>query len=356
MIQLTQYIDLLCQLLTYSTEKQTPPYIVDLIINPEAGAFRSKRDIQKYCAVLAQKLDGCRQALKEGRLYQREIISYSRYFTHFSRHAEELAGSIIEQKIRSSDHNRHLILIVGGDGTSNQVCSALLNTPPEMAELTSILRFPLGTGNDNADGATLEEVYDLLLSSLKTEKIPYLEINAQGLPTYYSFNIFSMGLDAYVVDLTHKMKRIVPGDTYKPMVNIGVLFYELRVKPQPMQVQVLSEQGALSSINLIPEMVVMGTSGKRTYGGKIPILPGSDNICLISHMNIARKLLAKKLLLKGEHSRIEEVQFLAGKKIICDYQGLIPAQIDGEVVWLKAENFPVTIQLHKPAISIIKKS
>jgi len=42
----------------------------------------------------------------------------------------------------------------------------------------------------------------------------------------YSFNIASVGLDAFVADMTNRLKRILPGDSYRFWVDVATLFYD----------------------------------------------------------------------------------------------------------------------------------
>jgi diacylglycerol kinase family enzyme len=101
-------------------------------------------------------------------------------------------------------------------------------------------------------------------------------------------------------------------------------------------------------------MVVMGVSGRRTYGGQMPILPGNENVCIIDGMGFFAKLKSKKLLYVGTHGQLPEVRFYLGDRLDIEYNGRIPLQLDGELIWLEAGDFPVSMQLLPGAINVLR--
>jgi diacylglycerol kinase family enzyme len=172
---------------------------------------------------------------------------------------------------------------------------------------------------------------------------------------YWAFNIASVGLDAYIADLTNRFKRAIPGQAYKLVVNVGTLFYGQVVHPQPMDIRLSDGGKRLEVKGMVPSMVVVGASGHRSYGGHMPVLPGDENVCIIDAMSIMRKLAQKKLFYLGRHGELPEVQFHHADRVDIDYRGSIPLQLDGEIVWLESKDFPLSLQVAHPKIKVLKR-
>jgi diacylglycerol kinase family enzyme len=170
----------------------------------------------------------------------------------------------------------------------------------------------------------------------------------------YSFNVGSIGLDAYIAGLTNRFKRVMPGDAYKYMVDLGSLFYERRVRPGPMDVT-LHDNGTVTRVDsFVPSMVIVGISGARTYGGHMPVLPGSENVCLVGGMGLMEKIRNKKLFYLGRHGELPQVHFHRATRVDIGYAGTIPMQLDGEIAWLTPESFPVSMSILEPRINILR--
>ena len=116
---------------------------------------------------------------------------------------------------------QYLIVTAGGDGTHLEVQTAILKKSLENPEISAaikkyitLLRLPLGTGNDGSDGRTMEEAMARLTEpahfSLQraikvwydtTGKKPVSTSKFESLdacPPWYAFNIASIGIDAYI--------------------------------------------------------------------------------------------------------------------------------------------------------------
>jgi diacylglycerol kinase family enzyme len=155
------------------------------------------------------------------------------------------------------------------------------------------------------------------------------------------------------VGLTNRFKRIIPGEAYKLMVDLGSLFYEQRVRPKPMTIRLWNGGGSTCIDSIIPSMVVVGVSGRRTYGGHMPVLPGDENVCIIDHMSIPEKVASKKLFYEGRHGELAETSFHSATRVDIECAGRIPLQLDGELVWLEPGDFPVSMKVIEPAIKVL---
>jgi diacylglycerol kinase family enzyme len=346
----SEYADGVSELTNYTKEPQPPPLMVDLIVNPVAGFFKKESTLRAIITELKSRL----QELK-ARFPKRKIELNTVHYTRFSGHARQITDNIIKREVVKNSGLDRLIIGAGGDGTSNEICTSLVHADDSVLRRIKLLRFPLGTGNDIADGDSFADVYNLILGPQNTVLMGSLLIELHGYPPLHAFNIASLGIDAYIASLSNAFKRVIPGDAYKAMVDVAVLFYEMRVKPKEMVIQISEHRSPVESIVVSPMMVIMGVSGNRTYGKKKRILPGGDNICVVGSMGLLRKVFTKKLFYTGDHVGLEEVSFYTGDKIKMEYSGIIPLQFDGEVRWLTADNFPLNISKQKPHIRVVAK-
>jgi diacylglycerol kinase family enzyme len=346
---ISTYANGVSELTNFAREPSQEPLIVDVIVNPHAGFFKRKATLENLIRELQAKLDDLRV-----RLPRRKIEVNTVHFTERPGHARVIAEGILAKEQKARTGLERLLIACGGDGTSNEICSALVNADAVLLDSLKLLRLPLGTGNDVADAATFEDAYDLILGAHQTVRTGAIVVKTAGAPPLYSFNVASIGLDAYIVGLTNRFKRVIPGDAYKVMVDIGSLFYERRVRPGPMEVT-LHDRGTRTHIDsFVPSMVIVGISGARTYGGHMPVLPGAENVCLVAGMSVLEKIRNKKLFYQGRHGELSQVRFYRADTVEVDYHSTIPMQLDGELSWLFAESFPVTLTVLEPKIHILR--
>ncbi len=346
---ISTYANGVSELTHFSRSLETAPLIVDIIVNPHAGFFKSKASLQKMILELEQKLADLRS-----RFPRRSIEIKTVHFTERPGHARSITEDILVSEEKTRSGLEHLLIGCGGDGTANEICTALVTAGRDLLDRLKLLRLPLGTGNDVADARTFSEAYDLILGSQRTLRSGALVVTAARGGPRYSFNIASVGLDAFIADLTNRFKRVIPGHAYKALVDVGSLFYEQRVRPQPMDVRLHTRDGVVAISRIVPSMIVVGVSGGRTYGGHMPVLPGAENVCVVDQMGALSKIRNKKLFYEGRHGELPEVRFYSASRVDIAYSARIPLQLDGELVWLEKEDFPLSLQVLDPVINILR--
>jgi diacylglycerol kinase family enzyme len=347
---ISAYANGVSELTRFSHAEEQPPLVVDVIVNPRAGFFKSQAMVARQIKELEKKLTDLRE-----RAPRRKVEINRVHYTEHQGHARLITEDLLDAESTSNSGMEHLLIGCGGDGTSNEICTALVHADGAVLERLKLLRLPLGTGNDVADAHTFSEAYDLILGGQHVVKTGALRVTASGSPPRYSFNIASIGLDAYIAALTNRFKRVIPGDAYKSLVDIGSLFYEQKVKPLPIDIMLHGDAGETRIGPLVPSMVVMGISGGRTYGGHLPVLPGDDNVCVVGRMGAFAKIRNKKLFYLGRHGELPEVTFYKAGRIDVDYKGSIPMQLDGEQVWLTPRDFPVRMEVLSPRIKVLRR-
>jgi diacylglycerol kinase family enzyme len=346
---ISTYANGVSELANFSKNAESSPLIVDLIVNPHAGFFRRKSTVGKMILELEARLDELRS-----RFPRRKVEINTVHFTEHAGHARTITEDILNDEERARSGIEHLLIGCGGDGTSNEICTTLVEAGQDVLTRLKLVRLPLGSGNDVADTGTFGEAYELILGGQHTEKTGALKVTVGGSGPRYSFNIASVGLDAYIADLTNRFKRAIPGHAYKALVDIGTLFYERHVPPRPMDVRLIGNDGEVTIKGLVPSMVVVGISGGRTYGGHMHVLPGKENVCIVDRMSIPEKVKNKKLFYEGRHGELPQVKFYTAHTVEINYHAGIPMQLDGELTWLTEKDFPLTMRVLPPMIKVLR--
>jgi diacylglycerol kinase family enzyme len=216
----------------------------------------------------------------------------------------------------------------------------------------------MGTGNDGADAAELDGALELLIRPVDIVKARALRLlTAGGRGPFLAFNILSVGLDAFVTHMTNRMKGKLPGDSYKLWVDIAALFYDRVYTVGPLDVRALDGEGREvpgGKFRRDVLLLAVGAGGYRTYGSHKKILPDGRNVCALNQMPLLRKLALKELFNTGTHVDKPEAVLFNAERV--EFSGIYPilAQMDGETVLLRPEDFPAAIELTPPVIPVLK--
>lgn len=325
---------------------------IDLILNPAAGAFRHGR---RRRALIEALLEAPRRIPAPPSRLEREV-RVSAWTTDYAGHE-----SVILAHLQSADPtgpgDQRLVVIAGGDGTSRGALISALSLPQEIRDDLLFFRLPLGTGNDAAETRDWPQALEALSGRgavrLEPRTLSVIEVAAQGLPVHYSFNIASVGLDAFVVHLTNRLKAWFPGNSYSLMVDAASFFYEAFVQVVPTSVELtLHGRTVLRSAEAFL-LAALGASGYRTYGAGKKILPDDDNFCLAGKKNLFTKLAYRKPFYEGTHRGLSGVTLARGDALTVVSPVRVPIQMDGEVVWLEPENAPLTMAVVDRGLKVL---
>lgn len=349
------------------------------IANPKAGCFTNSKNYKRYNQVFNQ-LDKDITNLP----VLAKSVDCKIFKTQYPEHATELTESVISQFIGLNIPNSECVIITGGgDGTSLEVECALFNAAQKeehkrnaiMNNIT-LLRLPLGTGNDGTDGHSIEETIQMLKNPLQFKNIRAINIFSENPPTeqqilssgknpvkynsgkktsrWNAFNITSIGLDAYVVYLTNTIKKKFPGNIYQLCVPISGLIYDKDFPTGNADVEFFDENGQMiNRISAPITLLAFGESGHRVYGGGHKILPDDNNVCMVPKVTL-------KTLIKENH-RFEDGSFIGtdlallntANKIRISYDKPILLECDGEVTMLCKDHFPLVMEKTEPCIRIV---
>ncbi|HEY9054386.1 MAG TPA: diacylglycerol kinase family protein [Rectinemataceae bacterium] len=316
---------------------------VDIIANPKAGGFKRPRIASRRKSELQTLVAAA------GHLPARERETQVRlHLTERCGHASAIAQRILERSSSNGKDTIHIIMTAGGDGTSLETVERMLQLPEDKKDGFAVLRLPLGTGNDGSEGRDLGTALGRFLGPLALERRAAVRVSPNqegGKPPLWSFNIASIGLDAYVADKTNMLKSIFPGDSYKFWVNVATLSYERAVKVVPMSVRAWDSDGALVHESEKERLfAAMGASGNRQYGSNKKILPGPENVVLCSQASFLRKLLVKGAIEGGRHEGVREIEHFCADRMEIGYSENIPLQCDGEADNLARCDLPLMME------------
>jgi diacylglycerol kinase family enzyme len=333
-----------------------------VIANPKAGGFSIAKRWKKNLADLelssqnAEKNPPHKDAAPSIRAGVSGLIA-----TTGAGHAEKITEDLIAEMKAELENDKlffHLIITAGGDGTSLEVLSALFRAPGEIQSSCAVLRLPMGTGNDGADAPELSAALARIIepSKIALARALQLTTSTKGKGPFLAFNILSVGFDAFVTDSTNKMKGRLPGDSYKLWVDVASIFYDKLYEVGPMYVTAFDEEGRqVQSLHESVLLLAVGASGNRTYGSHQHVLPDERNVCLLRQMPLRRKLVLKTLFAKGQHTNMPEANLFNASRVEFHGAYSILAQMDGEAVLLKKEDFPCAITLTEPVIQVLGK-
>lgn len=331
-----------------------PDRAVHMIINPVAGTHGYHEKALSACELLGA----------EHRWTDQFVDGI--HVTEYPGHATEIVQGLMDE---ASPEHPLVIVSIGGDGTHNEVMqpvaagaakragipgdtSAPSERSTEENAVTAYYRIPFGSGNDGADGTTLNESLNGLKSVLTLTAEPMVWVTTNELARA-AFNIASVGIDAYITLVRQKLKPLFPGNTYRLITDATVLFYEYLEKLGDSQIEVITDDGRTLVRTSRHMLLAFGASGFRTYGNHMNVLPGEENLCVIDHDGLFTKLKMKKLFFKGDHVHEPLTTMLKAGKITIRYSRRLAVQLDGEPMWVPAEQFPIHLQRVPGAIPVL---
>ena len=178
-----------------------------IIINPKSG----KKKFLQQSNYLFQVLDDAG-------------ITYEYKITKFAGHAIKIAKYFAEKKFQN-------FMILGGDGTMSEVINGIFSARIDQTSQLKIALIPRGTGNDWGRfwGLTRDYKHSIevfLKGKLQTIDIGKIDYDLEGeKESHFFINSVGLGLDAAVVNLTHRLKEIFGSHSFMYTVSLlGAVF------------------------------------------------------------------------------------------------------------------------------------
>jgi len=266
----------------------------------------------------------------------------------------ELALRLVRNFSKLHREQPCLLILAGGDGFHRGICSTLIQEAPRLLQNTILFRLPMGTGNDSADAQTVEETLFILNTSRTTKKDALIEIQTSLGITHHACNTVCFGIDAFVSLLTNKMKKLL-GTTliYRFFANVAVLFYELFYPLREWNITVFKPDGEIERRQGRYLLNIFGRKGNTTYGGGMKVLPEKENYLLVHPLSLAQKFRLKPLFYRGAHRHLTAMEFFLSDRVKMSYEGSILMALDGEVVRLRPEDFPLVLRRIPDVLTIL---
>lgn len=352
------------------------------IVNKTAGCFTNTHKSEHFKKLYNKTLEECRSIPECA-----SSISYKIFSTEYAGHAKDLTRSIVTQLIATDEPDAEsLIITAGGDGTSLEVQTALykcaMEGPNQHKAITTkltILRLPLGTGNDGTDGHSVQENIDLLKGGLVFQNAKAIRVYPEKEPEenevlacgknpakyqdvenfkapWYTFNIASMGLDAYVVYMTNCVKKKLPGNFYHLCVPISGFVYDKDFPTGTAKIEMYDIDGNKTDEITTPiTLMAFGASGYRVYGGGHKVLPNEHNLCITPKISLFTLIKDNHKFVDGSFVGTKLASLHTAEKIRISYDKAILMQCDGETVMLSPAHFPLIMERTEPCLRVLQK-
>lgn len=173
-----------------------------VIVNPNAGSRKVQKDWPAIMELLVM-----------------QGLRFESVFTESRNHAIELAARKIEEGFRK-------IIVVGGDGTLNEVVNGIFGQQACKPAEVMLGMIPVGTGNDWGRMYKIPKKYKKAIKTIKngycfTQDVGSVTFHDQeGEHQRYFVNVSGMGYDALVAEKTNRMKDKGRGGTLAYLLNI----------------------------------------------------------------------------------------------------------------------------------------
>ena len=300
-----------------------------IIINPISGGHKGQKTWDKVKPEL-DKLN----------------IEYEFTFTKKAFHAIELA-----KNFRNNDFSQ--FLIVGGDGTINEVLNGVLSAEKQ-EDKPRFAFIGIGTGNDtiktfkipNNPVKAVRLLANPNFKSIDIGKVFFQNKNGERASRFF-VNIAGMGLDAAVTDNANQAKESVGKMAYLKGVFKTLKTYE------PETVRVIIDDG--EPIEDI--MFSLNVANCKYSGGGMLIaphaVPNDQKFAVTLIKNISKWKIARNIyrLFNGTLEKVEEIELHTGKKVRVEGSANNMVEVEGELLGSAPFDFeilPLEVELLVP--------
>lgn len=287
-------------------EKQTDWLV---IINPNAGRRKGDRDWDKIRALLIH-----------------HNFNFHAIFTEQPRHAIEIARNYIEAGFKK-------IIVIGGDGTLNEVINGLFLQSKYPTTAITLGMITVGTGNDWGRMLNIPIDYEQAIITIKECRI---FMQDAGIVRYqiegdmvdrYFVNIAGLGFDAIVTKKANRLKEKGRGGPFLYFANIFSSLINYRYVNALINIDGQNIENQIFSMNI--------GIGKYNGGGMMQV-PGAIaddglfDLTVIKRISKPDVILSLRKLYNGNIIRHPKVDTYTGKSITIDSDTRIHLETDGE--------------------------
>jgi diacylglycerol kinase (ATP) len=283
-----------------------------LIANPVAGGGRARR-VAERALVRMEPAGSVELSLTRG-----------------AGHARELAAAAV-----SAGATR--VVVCGGDGTINEVASALVHTAVPLGVL------PFGRGNDLARALALPTRLDPALAVLAGGVVRRIDVGMVNDRVFCT--VAAAGFDA---EVAHRVRTGIWHRAGRVGYVLGVIRSLASLEARLVHLE--GEFGRRDGRYLLAAV-----SNTGWYGGGIQIAPNAQpddgllDCCLVREISRIKLLRLFPLAYRGGHLRYPEVEIVRTRRLRVTVEGQWPIITDGE----PAGSTPTTFEVVPQALSVL---
>jgi len=240
----------------------------------------------------------------------------------------ERPGQLTELARRAADEGGELLVVVGGDGTVNEVVNGLAGREgPELAVI------PRGTGRDFVRTYGIPHKLDEALSTVRDGRTREIDVGRarfrswQGEPAeWYFANIASAGMSGAIAKRANETSKALGGKVSYFWATFAVFS---RWRTSELTVTV----GAETRRARMHDVVV---ANGRYFGGGMMICPEAEpddgvfDVLLIGNLTKRDLLLTLPKTYRGKHLPHPKAELLRGSTVEIEAPEPLPVELDGE--------------------------
>jgi YegS/Rv2252/BmrU family lipid kinase len=280
-----------------------------VIVNPNAGIGRAKKDWAHISGLL-----------------NRRGFDYLIRFTEGPMHAIELVSEYIEKGFRK-------IIVVGGDGTMNEVVNGIFKQQTVPTTEISLGMISVGTGNDWGRTFNIPQNYEKAVAVLKNEHTMLQDagtvsyFNSEEKKERFFINMAGLGFDGLVAQKTNADK--VKGKS-NPFLYLANLMSSLFTFKSCGTRVVVDDQEVKDKIFSISIGIGQYNGGGMRQAPDAKPDDGLFDITLIKAMTKLSVIANVNRLYNGTIKKHKNVEGLTGKKVIIESDQPVLLETDGE--------------------------
>jgi diacylglycerol kinase (ATP) len=292
-----------------TTKRITDDWLV--IVNPNAGRKKGEKDWFNI-----------------NELLNKSGLAFESVFTTHKEHAIALTTRFIKKGYRN-------FLVVGGDGTLNEVINGIFFQKSVPSHEFLISMIPVGTGNDWCRMFYIPFKYSDAIALIKQNNTFIQDIgrvsyfNSTTLKRRYFINVAGMGYDAEVASKTNKDKERGKGGPFSYLKNLftSLLFY--KYSETEIIIDDLPERYKNKTFSVSVGICKYNGGGMKQLPNAIPD-DGLLDMTLIKKLGKLTVLKEVKNLYDGSFIQHPKVQTFQGKSFRIDSKPAINLEVDGE--------------------------
>ena len=301
--------------------------------------------------VIVNPYSGKRQLSKDWihiyRLLKKADIRFDEQLTAYPGHATEIARTMVE-------HGYKHLLIVGGDGTLNEVVNGIYMSNSEHKSEVTIALVPYGTGNDWARYWNITRNYRQLARHLFQRKHVIVDIAEMSyiaaddtIEKRYFINAAGMGFDGTVVKITNFIKGFLGGSSWVYSLAVFIALFKLKAYPM----RLIGDDKALDG-----EFITVAIGNACYSGGGLKQTPdaiptdGLLHVTALEPIKLGDIISGLIHLFKGKLPEYKRAHSFVTKRFVVETPENIYAETDGILIEAKS---PYTIEIIPKALKML---